>query len=312
MSRVHDALKKAEQEKVMPGEGPSRVESVAPSSPGNENIETTGVAADQPPPASAPSVAAQDELISAAFLARCSRQNWVNASVLTQHADGRRHALVSEQFRTLRSQLYLMRKGRRVQTLMVTSPLPHEGKTFVAVNLARVIAKQTDRRVLLIDGDLRISALHNVLGAPSGPGLAEYLAGEFDVTSVIQRGPAENLFFIPGGANAANPTELLGNGRLELLISRVAPVFDWIIIDSPPVLPVSDTRLIAGFCDGVLMLVNSGTTPFDLAQKACGKFLKSQLLGVILNRVEPEQTYGSYYYYGKGNHREGDGRGAQV
>jgi capsular exopolysaccharide synthesis family protein len=217
--------------------------------------------------------------------------------------------LVSEQFRTLRSQLYLMRKGRQLQKLVVTSPLPHEGKTFVAANLARVIAKQTDRRVLLIDGDLRVSALHAALGAPSVPGLSEYLAGGFDLTSIIQRGPTENLFFIPGGEMAANPTELLGNGRFELLMTRMLPVFDWIIIDSPPVIPVSDTRLLAGFCDGVLMLISAGTTPFDLAQKACGKFPKNQLLGVILNRVEPEQSYGSYYYYGKGSHHKGNGKG---
>jgi capsular exopolysaccharide synthesis family protein len=205
-----------------------------------------------------------------------------------------------------------MRKVRPVQKLLVTSPLPEEGKTFVAANLARVMAKQADSRVLLIDGDLRISSLHSVVGAPSVPGLSEYLAGGFDFTSIIQRGAAENLFFIPGGATAGNPSELIGNGRLELLMKRMAPVFDWIIMDSPPAIPVSDARMLAGFCDGVLMLVNAGTTPFDLAQKACREFAKNQLLGVILNRVEPQQTYGSYYYYGKGKHHQGNGKGVEV
>jgi capsular exopolysaccharide synthesis family protein len=205
-----------------------------------------------------------------------------------------------------------MRKVRPVQKLLVTSPLPEEGKTFVAANLARVMAKQADSRVLLIDGDLRLSSLHAVLGAPAVPGLWEYLAGGFDLTSVIQRGTGENLFFIPGGATAGNPSELIGNGRFELLMNRMAPVFDWIIIDSPPVIPVSDARMLAGFCDGVLMLVNAGTTPFDLAQKACGEFQKNQLLGVILNRVEPQETYGSYYYYGKGKHHKGNGKGVEV
>ncbi len=312
MSRVHDALRKAEEEKAILGDPDSSVETKVPNAPGLHHLESTGVAANQQPVANAESRAGQDELVPGAFLESCSRRVWNMDPTLTRHADARRHTLVSEQFRTLRSQLYLMRKVRPVQKLVVTSPLPGEGKTFVAANLARVTAKQTDSRVLLIDGDLRRSALHAVLGAPSVPGLSEYLAGGFDLTSVIQRGPVENLFFIPGGENAPNPTELLSNGRFELLMNRVVPIFDWIIIDSAPVIPVSDTRLLAGFCDGVLMLVNAGTTPFDLAQKACGEFLKNQLLGVILNRVEPEHTYGYYYYYGKGNHHKGNGKGVEV
>jgi Mrp family chromosome partitioning ATPase len=128
----------------------------------------------------------------------------------------------------------------------------------------------------------------------------------------MQRGTAENFFFIPGGNTARNPTELLGNGRFDGLMKRVVPIFDWIIIDSPPVIPVSDARLLASFCDGVLMLVNAGTTPFDLAQRACGAFPKNQLLGVILNRVDPAQAYGSYYYYGKGYYHKRDGKGAKA
>jgi capsular exopolysaccharide synthesis family protein len=231
---------------------------------------------------------------------------------LIRHVDARRHALVSEEFRSLRSRLYFLRKVRPVQKLVVTSPLPQEGKTFAAANLARVFAKQAGSRVLLIDGDLRISGLPAVLGAPAVPGLSDYLAGAFELTSIIQRGPTENLLFIPGGAAAPNPSELIGNGRFELLLDRVAPVFDWIIIDSPPAIPVSDAKLLAGFCDGVVMLVNAGTTPFDLAQKACAEFSKNQILGVILNRVEPGQNYNSYYHHGKGTHDKGNGKGTEA
>jgi capsular exopolysaccharide synthesis family protein len=205
-----------------------------------------------------------------------------------------------------------MRKVRPLHKLLVTSPLPGEGKTFVAANLARVIAKQADSQVLLIDSDMRLPSMHTVLGAPSEPGLAEFLAGGHDLVSVIQRGQPENFFFIPGGRIAGNPTELLANGRFELMINQAIPVFDWIIIDSPPTIPVSDARLLAGLCDGLLMVINAGTTPFDLAQRACREFAKNQLLGVVLNRVEPEQNYGSYYYYGKEDHSPGNGKGAKV
>jgi Mrp family chromosome partitioning ATPase len=122
------------------------------------------------------------------------------------------------------------------------------------------------------------------------------LAGEVELNSVLQRGSPDNLFFIPGGVRSENPTELLGNGRLELLMNRVSPAFDWIILDSPPAVPVTDARLLAQHCDGVLMLVHAGVTPVELAQKACTQFPKGQLLGVVLNRAQAQPGYGYYYH----------------
>jgi Mrp family chromosome partitioning ATPase len=88
---------------------------------------------------------------------------------------------------------------------------------------------------------------------------------------------------------------LISNGRLKLLVRRLAPAFDWIIFDSPPAVPVSDAQLLAEVCDGVLVIFRSGATPFDLAQRACAQFGEKQLLGVVLNRVKPNSAYGSYY-----------------
>jgi capsular exopolysaccharide synthesis family protein len=312
MSRVHDALKKAEEEKAIRGDTESVVETKAPPAPALHPLEKTRVPASPRPAAKAETRTRQDELLPESFVEQCVRRNWNWDPALTQSVDSRRHTIVSEEFRTLRSQLYLMRKVRLLHKLLVTSPLPGEGKTFVAANLARVIAKQADSRVLLIDSDMRLPSMHTVLGAPIEPGLGEYLGGKYELTSVIQRGQPENFFFIPGGRISANPTELLANGRLELLMAQATPVFDWIIIDSPPTIPVSDARLLAGLCDGLLMVINAGTTPFDLAQRACREFVKGQLLGVVLNRVEPEQNYGSYYYYGREDHHPGNGKGAKV
>jgi len=191
-----------------------------------------------------------------------------------------------------------MRKRQPLQKLLITSAVPQEGKTFVSANLAQTFAKQHDSRVLLIDGDLRVSALHKALGVPLAPGLSEYLSGAAELDSVLRRGSPDNFFFITGGERPANPTELLGNGRFELLMNRLAPAFDWIVLDSPPAVPVSDARLLAQFCDGVLMLVRAGVTPFDLAQKACQEFPKGQILGVVLNRAAAQPGYGAYHYYG--------------
>jgi capsular exopolysaccharide synthesis family protein len=312
MSRVHDALKKAEREKVLLGDPDISVETMAPTAPGLHPLESTGGAASPQLSTTAESQAGQDELVAETFIERCSRRDWTRDPSLTRNVDARRHTIVSEEFRTLRSQLYLMRKVRPLHKLLITSPLPGEGKTFVAANLARVIAKQNDTRVLLIDSDMRLSSMHTVLGAPSEPGLSEYLEGECDFASVTQRGQPENFFFIPGGKTATNPTELLGNGRFGLLLKQGGPIFDWIIIDSPPTIPVSDARLLAGLCDGLMMVINAGSTPFDLAQRACETYSKDQILGIILNRVEPQQNYGSYYYYGKRDYFKGNGKGTKA
>jgi len=157
------------------------------------------------------------------------------------------------------------------------------------------MVRQEERRTLLIDADLRSSMLHRCLGAPSSPGLSDYLSGAVDELSVVQRGCVPNLFFIPAGKQASNGSELIGNGRLRVLLDRLAPAFDWIILDSPPIVPVSDSKLLADLCDGVLVVIRSGSTPFDLAQKACREFPEKQLLGVVLNGVTPGHVYTSYY-----------------
>lgn len=209
----------------------------------------------------------------------------------------------AEQFRTLRSRLYKLRQERRLRTLLVTSTVPNEGKTFVTLNLAQAIARQHERSALLIDADLRCSRLHVPMGAPSSPGLADLLQGEADEFSIIQADVKSNLFFIPAGTPVSNPAELLSNMRLRGLLDRLAPVFDWIIIDAPPVLPVSDAGILAGLCDGVLFVVQAGSTAFDLAQIACQDFREKNLLGVVLNRVEEGAAYGPYAYYA-GNGRD--------
>jgi capsular exopolysaccharide synthesis family protein len=202
----------------------------------------------------------------------------------------------TEEFRTLRSRLYQMREKQPLKKILVTSSLPKEGKSFVAANLAQALAWQQGRRVLLVDGDLRASRLHLALGSRSTPGLSEYLQGEVDELGAMQRGVMENLFFIPAGRSAANPGELIANGSLKILLSRMEGLFDWIILDSPPAVPVSDAGLMANACDGVLMVVRSNATPSDMALKARAEFVDRLLLGVVLNGAKSgSAAYGKYY-----------------
>jgi len=207
------------------------------------------------------------------------------------------HGSGMEEFRTLRSRLYQAREKTGLSKLLVTSALPKEGKSFTAANLAQVIVRQHGRRALLIDADLRNPQLHNLLGAEYGPGLSEYLRSEADEFSIIQRGPMENLFFVPAGRSSSNPAELLSNGRMKSLLKRLEAVFDWIIIDSAPAVPVSDASVLANDCDGVLLVVRSNSTPIDAARKARKEFAGHNVVGVVLNGITPDLSPYMQYYY---------------
>jgi capsular exopolysaccharide synthesis family protein len=211
--------------------------------------------------------------------------------------NGNDSARGTEEYRTLRSRLYHLREKMPLKKLLVTSALPKEGKSFTAANLAQVMVRQHGRRALLIDADLRGPRLHLMLGTTSGPGLSDYLQGKNDEFSIMQRGPVENLFFIPSGSVIEDPAELVGNGRLKLLLQRVEPLFDWIIIDSPPAVPVSDASVLAKVCDRVLLVVQSDSTPFDVARRARQEFPDDALLGVVLNGTREEASPYERYYY---------------
>ena len=297
MSRIHEALKKAEQERattentpqISPDPDPSVLDvSVNPAA--GAGLSATSAAR----PASA--------MTGDALLDRTRRTNWNPDPKTMLFFTGEEHLYGMEEFRTLRSRLYQAREKHPLSKVLVTSPLPKEGKSFVTANLGQVLVQQQGKRVLLVDADLRNPHLHRTLGAESGPGLSDYLRAENDEFSIIQGGPMQNLFLIPAGSENDNPAELVSNGRMNTLLNRLQPLFDWIIVDSPPAAAVSDAALIANYCDGVLMVVRSNATPFDIAQRARGEF-GDNLIGVVLNGISTMPEYSRYYYsaYGKPN-----------
>ena len=283
MSRIHEALKKAEQERAMS----QATREASPSLNAPVDPVFPGVAGTTPVFSSA----------SEALLTRCRQTNWAPDMKTMLFFSSEEHAVGMEEFRTLRSRLYQVREKQPLSKLLVTSALPKEGKSFTACNLAQVIVRQHGRRALLVDADLRSPRLHKALGAESGPGLSEYLRSESDEFSIIQRGPMENLFLIPAGVSTGNPAELLANGRLKFLLSRLETMFDWIIIDSPPAVPVADSALLANFCDGVLLVVRSNSTPMDAARQARKEFAERNIVGVVLNGITPDLSPYSQYYY---------------
>lgn len=234
-----------------------------------------------------------------ALAERCVPSRWSPDPTTMVPFDEQSGGTGREEFRALRARLNLVRDRQRLQKLLITSAVPAEGKTFVAANLAQAISWQQERHVLLVDADLRASHLHVSLGAPSCPGLSDYLNGSTDEYAIVKRGSQPNFFFIPGGRPVTNPTELLENGRFKVLLQRMASAFDWIIVDAPPAVPIPDAKVIGELCEGVLIVVRAGKTPFDLVQRAYSEFRGKPFLGVVLNRVDARLTYGYHYYYGK-------------
>ena len=293
MSRIHEALKKAEQERASVQGG---VPSSFTSAPVAEvPVYGEAVATAATPKLGMPEFAGPFSLET--LLSRCAQPEWKPDLQTMLFMNGNDGARGTEEYRTLRSRLYHVREKMPLKKLLVTSALPKEGKSFTSANLAQVMVRQHGRRALLIDADLRGPRLHQMLGAPAGPGLAEYLTGKADEASVMQRGPMEGLFFIPSGEGIEDPAELVASGKLKVLLQRLEPLFDWIIIDSPPVIPVSDASVLSKVCDGVLMVVRSNSTPSDLARKARSEFPDQMLIGVVLNGTDHETAKYERYYY---------------
>ena len=208
-----------------------------------------------------------------------------------------------------------MRDIRPLKSVLITSGLPQEGKSFIAINLAISLLRHRNSRVLLIDGDMRRYTSHELLGTAPHPGLADYLAGDATLAEVLQRcnssdgmpGPLgvakellANLAFIPGGNGGDRAADLSGSPRFPELLRTVGDSFDWVIIDSSPVLPVSDAVNLARSVDGVLLVARGGVTKYSTAQKVSSELRAANQLGFVLNAVHETSQVGHYYGYNSG------------
>ena len=230
-----------------------------------------------------------------------------------------------EQFRSLRSRMHEFRDLNTLKSILVSSGLPQEGKSFIAANLAISFARHKAARVLLIDGDMRRSSLHHLLGTGSEPGLTDYLAGTATPIEIMQRSKLgeggsvlqglESLTFIGAGKDSDKAADLSGNQRFDQLIKAVSPHFDWIVVDSSPVNLVADGVNLSRACDGVLLVARAGVTKFEVAQRALSELKASNILGFVLNAVSKPSFSGGYYgsggYGGYGGYNSGYNRFGQ-
>jgi len=223
---------------------------------------------------------------------------------------------VSEAFRELRTALLVSSPGRAPRRLLVTSSQPREGKTSTALNLA-IILSQLNKRVLLVDADLRRPRLHKALDQPNAGGLSNLLSGSSDLAAFIVPAGPPNLYLLPSGPTPPNPAELLDSAEFTRLTVRLVDDegqagFDHVIFDSPPILSVADAAIMAARMDGVILVVQAGSTPREHVARAAEKLrvVKARVLGALLNKVDvssPGGYYRAYYaYYGAAGPRGQD------
>jgi protein-tyrosine kinase len=304
MSRIHEALKKAALERTKQLTAEQQPSLVEVDFGHRGPIPATN--AEREPAVLTPAPLDPSRMVSFEDLAKyCARQSWKNYPRFDVVPTGENGRIVSERFGRLRSRLYQIAAAKPLRTIVVTSSVPEEGKSFVASNLVQSIVRQPEKRALLIDADLRSPRIHEMLGTSSTPGLTDYLRGEADEFRVIQQGGGDNsFFFIPCGRAVSNPSELLVSERMKKLLKVVSSTFDWVILDSPPTLPVHDASALADVCDGVLFVVRAGRTNFDVVEAGVADFRTKNLLGVVLNRVEQGEGYEDYYGYPVKEERE--------
>ena len=202
-------------------------------------------------------------------------------------------SLAAEKFRFLGVRMRNFRQSRPLKKVLITSTIPTEGKSVVAVNLAGVLARRKER-VLLIDGDLRRPVLAQHFGLGTLAGLAEWLQSGAQTPSNIYHLAGLGLWIMPAGSPPANPLELMQSGRLSALLQQIHDSFDWIIVDSPPLLPLADTTVWARVTDGTLLVTREGTTKKGALQRGLEMIKKSDLLGVVLNG-RSDKDHEDYY-----------------
>jgi receptor protein-tyrosine kinase len=203
----------------------------------------------------------------------------------------------AEEFRTLRTRLDHLQKVQPLHTLVVTSASPAEGKSFTAMNLAITQSQLAQKRVLLADFDFRRPSVHSTLQIPCCPGITDYLVGKASLSDMLCRVAGTNLFVLPAGDSVPNPLELLNLRECKALIEELRNHFDWVVLDSPPLLFAADGNLLATMCDGTILVVRIGSTTYDSVARAMQSLCENNVLGVVVNGARRGELYSKYSYY---------------
>jgi protein-tyrosine kinase len=296
MTRLSEALERAQANKgaattvTEPGETLRDV----PSDWQFQELET------HPPDKTMPETSARTEPVVASEPLPARIDPTVETSTLSATAAklviDQKDNLLVEQFRRLAAVLHHSQQQRQTRIVMIASAVPAEGKSLTATNLALTLSRSYDKRVLLIDTDLRRPTLHTLFNVSNAVGLRTALhdprQGRLPVLQV-----GEKMWLLPAGHPDPNPTGLVTSLAMKQLIADAAEQFDWIILDTPPVGLMPDANLLAAMVDAAFVVVNAGKTPYPLVQKAVEAIGVDRVLGVVLNRADRSAAAEAYNYY---------------
>lgn len=300
MSRVHDALRKVTQDSPATPREPARVP-VYPTEPPSQTTEP-------PPPNTEVSRSLAASLTSGVLVEATEpdlRDIIRNAKEIafTPSSDSllvnpsKPREAPAEEFRSLRTRLNHLQTLQPLHTLVVTSASPAEGKSFTAANLAIAQSQLADKRVLLADFDFRRPSVNKTFQIDCAPGITDYLTGKASLSSILRKVVGSNLYILTAGEAVSNPLELLNLKECKALISDLRDHFDWVILDSPPLLFAADGNLLATMCDGTILVVRIGATTFDAVTRAMQSLCENNVLGVVVNGARRGELYSKYTYY---------------
>ncbi|HEX5430508.1 MAG TPA: CpsD/CapB family tyrosine-protein kinase [Bryobacteraceae bacterium] len=275
MSRVHDALRRAEQGGLLS------------------------------PPAARPNPAGQEAAAAvldpgpnlAGLLEQAEEIPFRTATDSLMIDITRPHEAPMEEFRTLRTRLNHMKSLQPISSLVVTSPSPAEGKSLSAVNLALAESHLAQNPTLLADFDFRRPVVHTMFGIDRSPGITDYLLGKIPLHRTLRRVAGTSLYLMPAGEAVINPLELLNLREVKLMIDRLPSLFNWVIFDSPPLLFAADASLLSTLCHGTLLVVRIGHTTIDSVTRAMQSLCNNNVLGIVVNGARRGELYSKYTYY---------------
>ncbi len=278
MSRVHDALRRAEQAGLLTP--PAARTPIL----GGEARTTNSAVLDQGPNM-------------AGLLERIEEIPFRTATDSLLIDVTRPHEAPMEEFRTLRTRLNHMKSLQPIHSLVVTSPSPAEGKSLTAANLGLAQAHLEGNLTLLADFDFRRPILHTLFGIDRSPGITDYLLGRVPLEKAIRKVAGTTLYIMPAGEAVINPLELLNLREVKLMLDRLPSIFNWIILDSPPLLFAADASLLSTLCHGTLLVVRIGHTTIDSVTRAMQSLCNNNVVGIVVNGARRGELYSKYTYY---------------
>jgi receptor protein-tyrosine kinase len=283
MSRVHDALRKAAQQNPEPSRPVPNPPAVSGEAPFADSSGVGTEATDS------------DDLREIILNAPVLPYNPLSEALVVNPNKPREAP--GEEFRTLRTRLNHLQTLQPLHTLVVTSASPAEGKSFTATNLALTQAQLTDKRVLLTDFDFRRPTVDKTFQVDISPGITDYLLGQVPLSAILRKIDQTNLFVMTAGQAVPNPLELLNLKECKSLIEDLRQHFDWVILDSPPLLFAADGNLLSTMCDGTILVVRIGSTTFDSVTRALQSLCENNVLGIVVNGARRGELYSKYTYY---------------